>query len=89
VQRADSRTDPVGPTTRLMHPGLKSSSPSILSMNLRLEGVSVPSTFSLDHAKVASRNPISVAAVSAGMKRSGVSGSFSAKESRSSVLKSH
>ena len=48
--------DPVSPMTRFTQFRLKRTSPSILSMNLRLVGVSDPS--SADQAKVALRNPI-------------------------------
>jgi hypothetical protein len=48
---------PVGPTIMLMHPGLKNTSPSILSLKLRLPGVIAPDG-SFAHVKVAFLKPM-------------------------------
>jgi hypothetical protein len=82
--RSEVFPDPVGPMMRLMRPRSKINSASILKTKWRFEGVSEPSV-SLDHAKLVSRNPIL-----SELKLSSESkfiGPFSAKESKSSVLK--
>lgn len=82
AMRRDVFPDPVGPMIRLMRPRSKINSSSILRTNLRLEEVS-ESSESLDHVKLAVRNPI----LSSMSSESRFIGSFSEKESKSSVLK--
>ena len=51
---------PVGPTMRLMHPGLNGNSSSTRNAKRRLDGVEMPEPLSLDQVNVAALKPISL-----------------------------